>query len=412
VRWQRLARALPQVPRWLAPLVSATGGATAPAVSDDVRELAALPLPARIARVADRLRVELRQALGLADDEPVPGDEELSALGVDSLLAIEIPQVLSARFGLALPSTLLHEQRTIDALAAHLAARLGATSAAPAVAPSVLVLKRAAARAPLICLGGAPGDAMYLGELARHLPADQPFYALQAPGLDGRGAPLGTIEAIAARHLADLRADGVVGPWHLAGHSFGGFVAFEMARQLRAAGERVDRVALIDAVGVDWNDAALPFDEDWVAGELARVLFYTAGAQRGLVWDDLAGLPPRERVLRLVGSGGATDVARPLVARLVAVMKANLEAMVRYRPGVVDVDLHLFRARDALDGVLAEQFTVSDAPDVGWGAHTRGAVHVHPVPGNHFSMMGEPHVRALAAALAAVLDAPAREVAA
>ena len=202
-----------------------------------------------------------------------------------------------------------------------------------------------------------------------------------------------------------LQAAEVPGPYVLAGHSFGGFVAFEMARQLRAAGEPVGLVALLDSVGVDWNHAELPFRDDWVAGELARVLFYTVGDRHpGLAWDDLAALPPAERVLRLVGSGEASEVARPLAARLVAVMKANLEAMVRYRPGVVDADLHLFRAREQLDGVLTGQFTVSDAPDLGWGAHSGGAVHVHPVAGNHFSMMGEPHVRALAAAVSSVLD--------
>jgi len=406
VRWQRLARALPadRRPRWLEAI---TGAAAAPAGADLARALAGLDPAERAARIAADLRAELRRALGLADDEPLAGDEELSALGVDSLLAIEVPQVLASRFGLSFPSTLLHEHRTLDALTAHIAGRLGSGAAATAVAPAVLVLKRASARPPLVCLGGAPGDALYLGALARHLPPEQPLYALQAPGLDGRIPPLATIEEIAAHHLAELRAERVdrAGPWLLAGHSFGGFVAFEMARQLRAAGEPVGLVALLDSVGVDWNDAELPFRDDWVAGELARVLFYTVGDRHpGLAWDDLAALPPAERVLRLVGSGEASEVARPLAARLVAVMKANLEAMVRYRPGVVDADLHLFRAREQLDGVLTGQFTVSDAPDLGWGAHSGGAVHVHPVAGNHFSMMGEPHVRALAAAVSSVLD--------
>ena len=107
-------------------------------------------------------------------------------------------------------------------------------------------------------------------------------------------------------------------------------------------------------------------------------------------------LPARERVLRLVS-------APALAARLVAVMKANLEAMVRYRPGRYDGEIHLFRAGEQLEGVLADQFEYSAAPDLGWGEVSGARVHVHEVPGNHFSMMGEPHVRALAAALAALL---------
>jgi thioesterase domain-containing protein len=386
VHWKRLVGA----PRWLSSLAGDAGGARTPRA-----DLAALWPAARAERVAALLRVELRRALGLADDEPVPGDALLSALGVDSLLAIEVPQVLGGLFGLSFASTLLHDHPTLDALTAHIAARFGA--AATPTAPAVLVLRRAATRAPLICLGGAPGDALYLGALARHLP-DQPFYALEAPGLDGLRAPLTTIEAIAAHHLAELRRTREPGaaPWLLAGHSFGGFVAVEMARQLRAAGEPVGLVALFDSVGVEWNDAA-PITDDWVAGELARVLYYTAGDRHpGLTWETLEALPPAERARRLVGHDG-------LAARLVAVMKANLEAMMRYRVGPMPGVLHLFRAAEPLAGVLAGQFEYAAAPDLGWGAATGARVHVHEVPGNHFSMMGEPHVQALAAALARVL---------
>jgi acyl transferase domain-containing protein/thioesterase domain-containing protein/acyl carrier protein len=392
VHWRRIAGA----PRWLSSLAGDGGGARTPRA-----DLAALAPAARAERIAALLRAELRRALGLADDEPVPGDALLSALGVDSLLAIEVPQVLAALFGLPFASTLLHDHPTLDALTAHIAARFGTT--AP-TAPAVLVLRRAATRAPLICLGGAPGDALYLGALARHLP-DQPFYALEAPGLDGLRAPLTTIEAIAAHHLAELRRTREPGaaPWLLAGHSFGGFVAVEMARQLRAAGEPVGLVALLDSVGVEWNDAA-PITDEWVAGELARVLFYTAGDRHpGLTWETVEALPPAERARRLVGHDG-------LAARLVAVMKANLEAMVRYRVGPMPGALHLFRAAEPLAGVLAGQFEYAAAPDLGWAAATGARVHVHEVPGNHFSMMGEPHVQALAAALARVLAEDRREV--
>jgi thioesterase domain-containing protein len=91
-------------------------------------------------------------------------------------------------------------------------------------------------------------------------------------------------------------------------------------------------------------------------------------------------------------------------------MKANVEAMVRYRPGRIDVDLQLFRARAPLDSVLAGQFDYPEARDLGWSAHTAGRVHVQDVPGNHFTMMGAPHVEALAGALAAVLPGDGKVV--
>jgi thioesterase domain-containing protein len=128
------------------------------------------------------------------------------------------------------------------------------------------------------------------------------------------------------------------------------------------------------------------------------VLFYTAGDRReGLTWEALQDLPAGERVRRLVGHDA-------LAARLVAVMKANLEAMVRYRVAPPSGPLHLFRAADPLAGVLAGQFDYHASPDLGWGAASGARVQVHEVPGNHFSMMGEPHVRALADALSLALS--------
>jgi thioesterase domain-containing protein len=406
VHWQRLERATARPPRWLSSLV---GSSEDPASSAVAGELAALAPTARAERIAALLRAELRAALGLAADEPIAGDADLASFGVDSLVAIQVPQLLSQRFGVPLPSTLVSERRTLDALTAALVDRLGPSPGAAVAAPppGVLLLRAAPARQPLLCVGGAPGDALYLGELARHLPAAQPFYGLQAPGLDG-GAPLATIEEIAAHHLAAARAAGVRAPWLLAGHSFGGFVAFEMARQLRAGGEDVALLALLDSVGVGWNDAPLPFAEDWVAAELARVLHYVNGPRLGLDADALAALPPQGRIRRLVGSGEDTALAQTLVPRLIAVMKANVEAMVRYRPGRVDVDLHLFRARAPLDAVLTGQFDYPDARDLGWGAHSDGRVHVYDVPGNHFTMVAAPHVEALAAALVAVLPGDAK----
>jgi thioesterase domain-containing protein/NAD(P)-dependent dehydrogenase (short-subunit alcohol dehydrogenase family) len=407
LRAHRLSRALgPGRPTWLDGLVGSADGSANPLRA----ELAALAPDARQHRIGELLRVELRRALGLAHDEPLPGDAELTSLGVDSLLAIQVPQLLGGLFGLSFGSTLLRDHPTLDALGRHIAQGLS-PHAEPASAPSVLVLKRAAQRSPLVCLGGAPGDALYLGALARHLPPEQPLYALEAPGLDGRGDPLETVEAIAAHQLAALDREGVRGPYLLAGHSFGGFVAFEMARQVRIRGEQVALVALLDSVGVAWSDAQLPLDEGWVASELARVLFYTVGERHpDLTFAELEVMAPFERVLRLVGHGADSELARPLARRLLAVMKANLEAMVRYRVSDYRGEMHLFRAREPLDGVLSGQFTYGSERDLGWHAASGAQVIVHDVPGNHFSMMGEPHVRSLAGALSRVLGL-AREAA-
>jgi thioesterase domain-containing protein len=83
--------------------------------------------------------------------------------------------------------------------------------------------------------------------LARQLGPDQPFYAFEAPGSDGAEPPVTSIEVLAARYLDDLRAFQPDGPYFIGGFCLGGMVAFELARQLRAQGQEVALLALIES---------------------------------------------------------------------------------------------------------------------------------------------------------------------
>ena len=93
----------------------------------------------------------------------------------------------------------------------------------------------------------ADGDVFSYVQLARQLGQDQPFYAFEAPGIDGPGPPVIRIEALAAHYLADLKAFQPDGPYFLGGFCLGGIVAFELARQLRAQGQDVALLALIES---------------------------------------------------------------------------------------------------------------------------------------------------------------------
>jgi len=86
--------------------------------------------------------------------------------------------------------------------------------------------------------------------LAYHLGDDQPCYGLQACGWDDDRRPRESIEEMAESYLAALQEVQPRGPYHLAGWSFGGLVVFEMAQRLRAAGEEVGLLAMLDA-GMD-----------------------------------------------------------------------------------------------------------------------------------------------------------------
>src|SRR5207249_3914094 len=124
----------------------------------------------------------------------------------------------------------------------------GPAPAPPAPPPLVALATGASAhRPPLYCVHPIGGTVLCYGALARRLGTERTIYALEAPGLHGDGAPENSVEALAALYLEVVRGHRPGGPYFLCGWSFGGVVAYEMARLLVERGERVGLLALIDS---------------------------------------------------------------------------------------------------------------------------------------------------------------------
>src|SRR5207237_2273418 len=105
---------------------------------------------------------------------------------------------------------------------------------------------------PLYCVPGAGADALQFRILARYLPDDQPIFAFQPRGLNGRSPHLRSVEEMAKSYIDALRVHQPRGPYYLCGASFGGVVAFEMARRLTADGDEVRMLALLDSHGGEY----------------------------------------------------------------------------------------------------------------------------------------------------------------
>ncbi|HVH12001.1 MAG TPA: alpha/beta fold hydrolase [Longimicrobium sp.] len=260
-----------------------------------------------------------------------------------------------------------------------------------------------AARArPLFFVHAAGGNVLSYAALARRLGADQPFYGLQSRGVEGDEPVHARIEDMAADYLAQLRAVQPAGPYRLGGWSMGGLVAFEMARRLHAAGEAVELLALLDS----YAPAAAPPADD--ADDLERLAGFMLdlGLSRAQVTGaaaEVAALDPDARLRRAWEAARAADLVPgdlPLARfeRLWAVYRANAAAAEAYRPSSIPSNL-LF--------LFAEDRPAPAAREVaGWAAFTTGSVRSAPVPGDHFTLVREPHVAVLAALLADALAAP------
>jgi thioesterase domain-containing protein len=111
---------------------------------------------------------------------------------------------------------------------------------------SLVAVQPGGDRLPFFCVHGAGGNVLNFRDLARGMSRAQPFYGLQAWGVDGERRPHASIEQMADAYLAEVRELQPRGPYLLAGYSGGGLVALRMAQSLTVLGQRVGLLALID----------------------------------------------------------------------------------------------------------------------------------------------------------------------
>ncbi|MEA3186521.1 MAG: hypothetical protein QOD99_351, partial [Chthoniobacter sp.] len=223
--------------------------------------LSALPLT-RSGKV-DRRALPEPETAELSDDFIAPRDELETALvkiwektlrrhsisvsdnffdvGGHSLLALAIFSEIEKRLGKNLPLSTLFQAPTIEQLAQALRDRGWSPPWSPLV-----TIKSSGGSSPLFCVHGADGGVLHYRSLGAYLEPQQPFYGLQSPGLDGARVTATTAETFAEDYLAAIREVQPKGPYFLCGYSAGGIIAYEMAQQLQANGEKVALLVLFD----------------------------------------------------------------------------------------------------------------------------------------------------------------------
>ena len=173
---------------------------------------------------------------------PISIHDDFFDLGGHSLLAVRVFARIEQTLGVRLPLSELFHVPTVEGLAGVVSG--GARSSSwRALVP----IQVGGSRSPLFAVPGIGGNVLCYADLAWLLPLEQPFYGLQSRGLDGLEKPLSRIEEIAASFLKEIREVQAVGPYYLMGACIGGVVAYEMAQQLRAAGEEVRLLVLLES---------------------------------------------------------------------------------------------------------------------------------------------------------------------
>jgi len=341
--------------------------------------LRAMPAGDDIERQVGRVFAEV---LGIAS---VTLDDHFFDLGGTSLSALSVLISLEHIVARELPNAILIENPTVGGLARALrAGRQGEGS-------RLIGLRAAGSATPIFCVHPYGGHTTGYIELVRHMAPDQPVFGIQARGLQGEAAPLRSIEAMASDYVGLVKAHQPSGPYRLAGHSMGGCIAYEMAQQLTRAGDSVALLALFDARAQNASEHALyrngaygrMASRDWLSDEavMLGILF----PKLDMDWEALRAAPPAQHWMLvkdaivsqgLLPSGAGQDQ----LEQLLAVTRANDEALRTYRPQAYDGDVLLFCGSDG----FAPQF---GEPDLGWGDLVRGRLETMVVPGTHHTIM-------------------------
>jgi thioesterase domain-containing protein len=287
-------------------------------------------------------------------------DDRLRCSGPEQVLMSEVREQLSAR------------KTEIIAFLRSAASSSGTSS-------SVVPIQPLGDRQPLFAVPGHNGDVFCYLDLARHLGTDQPFFALQAPGMEPGQDPLTSMEEIAALFARDMAQVQPQGPYLLAGYCLGGTIAFELAQQLTAKGHEVSLLVLLGsacptALATRYRAQAAVIN---IAGRFVRH-GSALGQRRPSEWSQYL----RERAAER-RADRERERHDPLRLRLT---ETTVEAFKAYHPKPGSFPIHMLMPSGEPDCLL------EDRP-LDWSLFAKDfTVALGPADGDMNTMLLEPHV--------------------
>ena len=238
-----------------------------------------------------------------------------------------------------------------------------------------------------------------LGDLARHLGTDQPFYGLQARDLIRGQQPHIDLKSMAADYVEAMRTVQPQGPYRIGGWSLGGVAAFEIAQQLRQQGQTVSRVVLIDSVAPQLMNQRLSATREAAESDTDHLTEHEVLASL----DELCRTGAPDQIKDAVEEVRRAGFLPPEVAledfhHWLQGCQARVQVVRAYEPEPFAGSLVLIKTSESeqkneLAGGLDEEDL---DPDFGWRELTTGDLEVHVISGSHYTVVLDPHVSNLA----------------
>jgi aspartate racemase len=376
--------------------------------------------------VAPRNELELQLATiweKVLGKKPISVKDNFFDLGGHSLLAVRLFADIEKTFHKQLPLATLFQAPTIEQLA-----RILHSPEQPAIWDSLVQIKSGTAKQPLFLVHDADGETLLYLNLARYLDAERPVYGLRPHSQDGYPILHTRIAEMVAHYIEKIRTIQPEGPYLLGGLCAGGVLAFEVARQLQAWGQRVALVALLDTADVEAPrkigrithqrltrfSNALNHNQHLQPQEQLTYILQTVTrkVKNLIVYELRTQVKHIQKKFKVMLYRYYLDKGFPLpeFLRNIPVRTLYRFAVQEYIPQVFQGRVTLFRATEA---IIMDEPSIDDTPVInvtsdplfGWGKRATSGVEVYDVPGGHSSSLQEPYVQVLAEKLQACINA-------
>ncbi len=360
----------------------------------DLRALQAVELdppaeaPPAGAALAQIVRAIWERVLGHDEFEP---EDDFFDVGGDSLLATWVVTELGLALGREIQLSVLLGDSTVAGIARALEAMQLRPTAAARTSEIISLNAGSSARA-LYVVHPLGGELLAYRELARALRSRLRVLGLRWQSAGPTGALSLSLPEMAATHLVQLRALQPHGPYLLAGWSFGGVLAYELAQQIAAAGERVEFLGLFDANPVLDPTTGLATRESPLFERLSAILDADG---------DLSHLLADPQLASLLGSTVPAGITATHLRKNLHITRASIGAAMLYEAAPYAGPVDLFQPDDVDPARKA-------ALERALRGLVRGPLHIHPVPGDHYGMLRAPAVARTALALDDALAVLAR----
>jgi amino acid adenylation domain-containing protein len=331
----------------------------------------------------------------LLDIKDINIDDDFFEIGGHSMLAVKMMGEIQKATGQRFPLSILLKNSTV----AKLANRIQSAEDEEESWETLVPIKTSGTKTPIYLIHGGGLNILLFKSISKYFDDDQPVYGLQAYGLFNDTDIPKTIEEAASRHIVELLKSNPNGPYALAGYSLGGYIAFEMAKQLKAMGKEIKLLGVIDTyAGSDMSKLdTLDRASKKIVRQFHKIPFFARSFFNNPAETINYQLLILKRKLQTTFSPDLVISKEVLTPREMDIYKIYDNAYDTYVLTPVDLPIVLFRVQKRL-------YYLDDMVYLGWDKLTTQGIKTYEVPGDHKTFLYAPNDEKFARVMQSVLS--------